>query len=85
MTDARWQAYLEVQARFYKYSPGNAMMICAQNPDASRVAGYNDWRKFKRHVKAGEKGLRIFAPCFVKQRNENDVEELRLSFFRLVN
>ena len=57
----------------------------AQNPNATRVAGYNDWRKFKRHVKAGEKGLRIFAPCFVKQRNEDDVEELRLSFFRLVS
>ena len=85
MTDDSWKAYLEVQVRFHRYSPGNAMMIHAQNPNATRVAGYNDWRKFKRHVRAGEKGLRIFAPCFTKQRNEDDVEELRLSFFRLAS
>lgn len=38
------------------------------------VAGYGDWkRKFGRHVKAGETGITILAPCPYWARDE--VEE----------
>ena len=39
------------------------------------VAGYGDWkRKFGRHVKAGETGITILAPCPYWARDE--VEEI---------
>lgn len=35
-----------------------------QKPDASLVAGFGKWRDdFERHVKRGEKGIKIFAPA----------------------
>ena len=44
-----------------------------QRPDASRVAGYGDWQKnFKRHVKRGEHGIKILAPCPYKQKVERE-------------
>ena len=59
---AEWQRYLAVQARFHQYSFGNAMLICLQNPEASRVAGYRAWERLGRHVRTGERGIRILAP-----------------------
>ena len=34
-----FRQYLDVQARFHKYSWHNTMMILSQKPDAERVAG----------------------------------------------
>ena len=42
-----------------------------QKPDATLVAGYSDWKnKFGRHVKRGEKGIKIFAPMPYKGKKE---------------
>ena len=49
-----------------------------QRPDATRVAGYSAWDKqFQRHVKRGEKGIKIIAPApytVPKQRVKYDSE-----------
>jgi DNA-binding XRE family transcriptional regulator len=58
-----FRRYLEVQARFHKYSRHNCMLIAMQRPDASRVAGYRTWQKLGRQVCKGEHGIMIFAPC----------------------
>ncbi len=39
-TSEKWTQYLDVQSRFYSYSPNNVMLIQLQNPYATRVAGY---------------------------------------------
>lgn len=67
--------YLAAQARFHRYSFGNVLMILAQRPDATRVAGFHTWRTFGRTVKRGEKGIAIFAPMRVKRRAETDDDE----------
>jgi hypothetical protein len=56
--------YLKVMSKFHNYSLNNQILIYLQNPDASLVAGYKSWEsKFERHVKKGEKGISILAPC----------------------
>ncbi len=61
--------YLSAMARFRKYSFSNMMLILGQRPDATRVAGFNAWKKLGRHVIKGEKAIRIFAPMTVRDRS----------------
>lgn len=55
---AQLKAFLAAAARFHSYSFRNVMLIAAQYPEATRVAGFNAWRKLGRFVKKGEKGTR---------------------------
>jgi antirestriction protein ArdC len=59
-------AFLDAAARFHSYSFGNVMMIFAQRPDATRVAGVRTWNRLGRFVRKGEKGIGIFAPMRFK-------------------
>ena len=60
----RYQAYLKAMSKFHDYSLNNTLLILMQKPDASLVAGFGKWRNdFERHVKRGEKGIKIFAPA----------------------
>lgn len=45
------------------YSPRNAMLIAMQQPGATDVAGYGEWRERGRQVRKGEHGIRIMAPA----------------------
>lgn len=80
--------YLRVMAKFYRYSFTNSILIFLQRPDATFVAGFNDWqRKFKRYVKKGEHGIRIIAPCRVKAKvdsgsDEEDQTQITHLFFK---
>ena len=70
----QYAAYLQSLSKLHHYSYGNIFLIKLQCPHASMVAGYGDWkRKFGRHVKAGETGITILAPCPYWARDE--VEE----------
>lgn len=70
----QYAAYLQSLSKLHRYSYGNIFLIKLQCPHASMVAGYGDWkRKFGRHVKAGETGITILAPCPYWARDE--VEE----------
>lgn len=69
----RYKNYLDVMSRFHNYSVNNTVLIAMQRPDATRVAGYNNWKdKFHRQVRRGEKGIRIIqpAPYQVKRQME---------------
>lgn len=61
--------YLTVMARFHRYSFGNIMLILAQSPEASHVAGFHTWKGVGRWVKKGEKGITIIAPMILKNRD----------------
>ena len=58
-----WMQMLRVAARFPTYSPSNVLLINAQHPSATRVAGFRTWTQLGRHVVKGEKGIAILAPC----------------------
>jgi hypothetical protein len=67
-----WRAFLDSNAKFHKYSFGNQMLIAWQNPDATRVAGFNTWKnEFGRTVNKGEKALWILAPVVKKIKEKN--------------
>ena len=67
----RYQAYLKAMSKFHDYSLNNTLLIVMQKPDASLVAGFNKWRdEFERHVKRGEKGIKILAPAPYKIKKE---------------
>jgi len=60
--DENWLAYLDTMSKFHHYSMLNQLLIAAQRPDASRVAGFRKWQELGRQVRKGEKGMSIFAP-----------------------
>lgn len=69
-----FRRYLKLMARFSSYSPRNTLLIFAQKPDATLVAGFKTWKAvFGRHVKRGEKGIRICAPCTYTKKEVNPV------------
>ncbi|MHB8191531.1 MAG: ArdC-like ssDNA-binding domain-containing protein [Ferrimicrobium sp.] len=66
LTDSKeWIRYLWFQTKFREYSFRNTILIAAQCPSASQVAGYVMWRRLGRQVRKGERGIRIFAPMVV--------------------
>lgn len=70
-----YKRYLDTMLKFHGYSANNCIMIAMQKPDATLVAGYVDWKKkFSRNVKAGEKGIKIFAPAPYKVKKTEEVE-----------
>lgn len=70
----KFQDYLKTMSKFHNYSFNNSLLIAMQKPDATMVAGYTSWQKdFKRHVKKGEKGIKIFAPSPYKKKELQDV------------
>ena len=79
-TSERWTRYLDVQSKFYAYSPNNVMLIMLQNPYATRVAGYHAWQELGRQVVAKESALRILAP--MKYKNEDAPEGEKASEIR---
>lgn len=62
-----FQKYLQVMAKFHDFSAYNWQLIHEQCPNATKLAGYRQWQTdFNRHVKKGEKAIRILAPKFSK-------------------
>jgi hypothetical protein len=55
--------YLAAMGKFHRYSATNILLIITQRPNATRVAGYQTWRKLHRQVARGAKGIVIFAPA----------------------
>ena len=69
----KYRTYLNTMSKFHNYSINNTILIAMQKPDATLVAGYKAWQKnFERHVKKGEKGIRILAPAPYKIKEEQE-------------
>jgi|GEM_PF-660023 len=84
-TSEKWTQYLDVQSKFYRYSPNNVMLILLQNPYATRVAGYNAWKALDHQVMAKESALRILAPMTYKRDDAPEGENAReIRGFKLV-
>jgi antirestriction protein ArdC len=66
-----WRAMLETAARLPSYSLNNLMLIAAQRPDATRVAGFRTWQSLGRQVRKGEKGIAILAPCPYRTKDDD--------------
>lgn len=72
-TSEKYTEYLKTMSQFHNYSFNNTLLIALQKPEATLVAGYSTWsRKFNRHVKRGEKGIKIIAPAPVRKKEERE-------------
>ena len=58
-SSTEWLAYLRFVAAFRSYSVNNLLLVAAQAPHATRVAGYRTWQNLGRQVRKGEKAIRI--------------------------
>ncbi len=54
--------YLDVQARFDRYSVSNAILIAAQKPDATKLADFDTWKASGVYVKRGAGAITILEP-----------------------
>jgi DNA primase len=68
-TGTDWQRWLTVAARFHNYSFNNVLLIAAQRPGATAVAGYEAWKALGRQVDKGERGIQILAPIVRRASN----------------
>ena len=74
-TSEDFKRYLRTAAAFHTYSPNNVLLILAQKPEATRVAGYKTWQSLGRQVKKGEKAIYIFAPRPYRVTTEDEQGE----------
>jgi hypothetical protein len=75
-----WRRYLEVQSRFHNYSYRNVILIAAQCEGATRIAGFNTWRKLNRAVRKGEKAIWILAPMLYRKPEDPDSDRVTRGF-----
>jgi len=81
-----WTRFLRFVQSFHSYSLGNLLLILAQKPEATHVAGYRKWQKLGRQVRKGERGIRIFGGREVTETVEDEStgeekERRRVRFF----
>lgn len=57
-----FRSYLDVQARFDRYSVGNAILITAQKPEATQLADSKGWKDNGAYIKKGESGIVLLEP-----------------------
>ena len=60
-TGEDWAAWLRLAARLPGLGFTNVLLVAAQLPSATFVAGYQAWQAQGRHVRNGEPGIQVFA------------------------
>jgi hypothetical protein len=70
--DAAIRNYLTFYSRFHSYSLVNTWLIYLQKKDATKVAGYDTWKKSNRGVKKGATAIWIRYPMQIKKGAEVD-------------
>lgn len=75
-TSDRYINFLNAMSKFTSYSANNCLLIMMQCPTATLVHGFKAWQTdFNRHVKKGEKAIKILAPCPFKIKKEIENEQ----------
>ncbi|MDG3142433.1 PBECR4 domain-containing protein [Streptococcus suis] len=70
LNSKQYKRFLTTMAKFPRYSTRNIQLILAQNPNATYVTSFKQWKEtFERSVNKGEKAMRIWAPMTIKQRD----------------
>ncbi|SEB08722.1 ArdC-like ssDNA-binding domain-containing protein [Leifsonia sp. 21MFCrub1.1] len=68
----QWRRFLDFARSFHQYSLNNLLLILAQNPDATMVAGYRQWQAKGRQVRKSESAIKIFGHSTKKTSNLED-------------
>lgn len=77
-----YQRYLKVMSKFHDYSVCNSLLIYAQCPHATYIAGYRAWQNlFKRYVIRGSKAIKIIAPFKIKKKKDENTDDPEDAYF----
>ena len=68
----QWRRFLDFARSFHPYSLNNVLLILAQNPDATMVAGYRQWQAKGRQVRKNETAIKIFGHSTKKTSNDDE-------------
>jgi len=71
MDGEKFRQFLDVQSRFERYSPTNALLIFANRPDATQLRHKNAWKEKGIHVREGEKAMPILEPGNSYEKADN--------------
>ena len=58
----KFQAFLNIQAQFDRYSASNALLIAHQCPDATQLADFAAWKNTGVHIKKGVCAINLLEP-----------------------
>ncbi len=66
-----FRVFLDVQARFERYSVSNSLLIFAQQPDATGpMKTFDEWKKNKVFITKGEKAIMLLEPGKEYERDD---------------
>lgn len=67
-----WKKHLDFTAKFSNLSFNNQILLNAQNPDATNIHTYDDWRRAGRVVQKAQESAYLLSPTIttVKKKNE---------------
>jgi antirestriction protein ArdC len=68
----QWRRFLDFARSFHTYSLNNLLLILAQRPDATMVAGFGQWQGKGRQVRKGETSIKIFGYSTKKTTETDD-------------
>lgn len=69
----KFREYLDLQARFDRYSATNALLILAQMPQATQVRDYDGWKDSGVSVKRRPKAISILEPGDEYRREDGSI------------
>lgn len=68
-----FQTYLNVQARFDRYSVNNALLITAQMPEANKLADFDAWKDAGVSIRKGETAISILEPGKEYEKDDGSI------------
>lgn len=75
----KYLEFLKAMKNFHSYSFSNRLLIYAQNPDATKVAGYVTWKNLGRGVKSNPKRIYIIKPIHYKAKTKMSEKEQQIT------
>lgn len=69
----KFREYLDLQARFERYSATNALLILYQMPDATRVMDFDSWKDRGASIKRHSEGISILEPGGAYERGDSSI------------
>ena len=56
------QGFLDIQSRFDRYSARNALLVAYQDPEATRLGTFEEWKGKGVSIRRGESAIKILVP-----------------------
>lgn len=71
----KFKEYIDIQSKFDKYSVGNALLITAQMPTATKMKDFNSWKEAGGFVNKNAKGIIILEPGESYEKSDGTISQ----------